>query len=157
MFFNIAFRGMAPFISTRKALLKKIIDSLDIKDDSVVFELGCGKAGFLMEVYKKHPKTRVIGIENDLIPWMIAKIQDALTKKNFQIIKGNFYNSDLKEADFIYCYLLVEVMQKLETKFKKECKPGCIVVSYQFPMHGMEAYKVIEERNGRDKIYFYKM
>ncbi|MCX6796698.1 MAG: hypothetical protein NTW06_04365, partial [Candidatus Falkowbacteria bacterium] len=45
-FFNILFRGFAPYVSTRTEVINKIIDEVDLPDGVTVYELGCGKAGF---------------------------------------------------------------------------------------------------------------
>ena len=48
-FFNIIFRGHAPFISTRPNVINKIFLGLNLPKNfsGQVYELGCGKAGFL--------------------------------------------------------------------------------------------------------------
>ncbi|MFH1661883.1 MAG: class I SAM-dependent methyltransferase [Candidatus Falkowbacteria bacterium] len=77
-FFNILFRGFAPFISTELDVVKKIIDNLDLKDNALVYELGCGKAGFLREFRKRHKNAKLVGVEYSFLPWLIAKIQTSL-------------------------------------------------------------------------------
>ena len=44
----------------------------------------------------------------------------------------NFYQQDLSQADYIFCYLLADDLNQLALKFKKELKPGAIIISNTF-------------------------
>jgi len=155
-FFNIIFRGYAPFISTKSKLIEKIIDGLEYKNSKnfTVYELGCGKAGFLRAFEKRCPQSKLFGVENLFLPWLIAKIQTSLSKSNIKIIKKNLFKVDLGQADLIYCYLNQKMMKKLADKFKQECKPGTKIISYAFSLPNLKPEKEIELEN-RNKIFFY--
>ncbi|OGF25861.1 hypothetical protein A2331_04705 [Candidatus Falkowbacteria bacterium RIFOXYB2_FULL_34_18] len=152
-FYNIVFRSYAPFISTKRNVIKKIVESLNIKEDSIIYELGCGRAGFLRAIGRKYPRAKMFGVEYSFLPFLIAGLQDSLTNNNITILKKNFFKVDLSRADMIYCYLNLETMKRLEEKFKKECKHGAIVVSCSFPMPTVAPQKVIQEKG--ESIYFY--
>lgn len=154
-FYNIIFRGLAPFIATKNKVLKKIISELDIKDDAVVYELGCGKADFLHLMRKKYPKIELVGIEHSLVPYIIAQIRNSIFKKNLKIIRQDFFKIDFSKADIVYCYLNIGTMKRLEEKFKSECKKEARIISYQFPFPNIGPEKVIEADGKRDMIYFY--
>jgi len=155
-FFNILFRGFAPYVSTRTEVINKIIDSIDFKDGERIYELGCGKAGFLRAFEAKNPRGKFVGFEYSFWPYAIAKFQLGLTESNIEIHKKNIFKADLKDADLIYCYLNNKTMQKLEKKFTEECKPGTRIISYQFPLPNKQATKVIDV-NKEDKVYFYTL
>ena len=153
-FYNIIFRGYAPFISSSPQVIARIMAELDLKPGSKVYELGCGKAGFLRAVSKKFPQAECIGIENSPWPYFRAKIQVALSKSKIKIIKNNLFKVNLREADLIYCYLNTYMMRELEKKFRQECQPGVQIISYAFPIPNLKLQKVINLTNNR-KIYFY--
>ncbi len=154
-FFNIIFRGFAPFISSRPKVIKKILNEIDFNHSKLkVYELGCGKAGFLRALEEKKPGWKFVGVENSFLPWLIAKIQTSLNHSKIKILKKNLFHVNLADADLIYCYLNIEMMKKLEEKFKKECKSGARIISYSFAMPNLEPEKVVRMENG-DKIYFY--
>ncbi len=157
-FFNIIFRGYAPFISTKSKLIKRIIDGLEYKNSEnfTVYELGCGQAGFLRAFEKRCPQSKLFGIENLFLPWLIAKIQTSLSKSNIKIIKKNLFKVDLSEANLIYCYLNQKMIKKLADKFKQECKPGTKIISYAFSLPNQKADKEIELEN-KNKIFFYTL
>jgi len=153
-FFNILFRGFAPFISSRPEVIQKILSELKIKEEAIVYELGCGKAGFLRAMEEKYPRTKLIGIEYNLLPYLIAQIQINLHKSKIKIWRKNLFRVNLAKADLIYCYLNQKMMKKLEIKFKEECQSGTKVISYAFTLPTLTPEKVIELEN-KSKIYFY--
>ncbi len=158
-FSYIVFSGYAPFFATSGKILDRIVGELDIKDGATIYELGCGRAGFLRRVEKKFPRmSKLMGVEYFFIPFIIAGIQLALQKSKIKILKKNLFNVNLKEADVIYCFLNKQAMKKLKEKFLKECKRGAQIISYQFSLPDMAPGKVIDiNENNRDKVYFYKI
>ncbi len=156
-FFYVLFRGYAPFISTKKKVLDRVINEIKINDKAVVYELGCGKAGFLHLMRNKFPKAELIGVEFLLLPYLITKTQNSFLKSRIKIIKQNFFKTDLSKADVVYCYLSIKTMKALEGKFKNECRSGAEIISYQFPLPNTKEEKVIEVDGSKDKIYFYRI
>jgi len=154
-FFNIIFRGYAPFISTRPQIIKKILTEINLQQGNKVYELGCGSAGFLRAICDKFPEAEAIGVENAIWPYFLARVQTAIFNKKIKIIRKNLFNVNLSDADLIYCYLNLKTMEMLKEKFNKECKQGTIIVSYQFPLHNFNPTKVVQSE--KDKIYFYKI
>jgi trans-aconitate methyltransferase len=155
-FYNIIFRGFAPFIASKKSVINKIIENLEIKDGQKVYELGCGQANFLRQAERKNPKAKFIGVEYSFLPYVLAETQLSFSNSHINFKKENFYKTDLHDADIVYCYLNVKTMIGLEKKFIAECKPGTQIVSYQFPLPNRTADKVLEiDKN--DKVYFYTL
>ena len=152
--FNMLFRGFAPYVSTRTEVINKIIDQVELKDGETVYELGCGKAGFLRAFEAKNPKAKFIGIEYSFWPYLVAKFQLGLSESKIKILKKNVFKVDLKDADLVYCYLSPSMMEKLEKKFDAECKPGTRIISYQFLMPNKQPAKTIDISAGH-KVYFY--
>jgi len=152
-FYNIVFRGFAPFISTKSKIIKEIIENLEIREDSVIYELGCGQANFLGAIGKRYKKVKMFGIEYSFLPYLLAQLQDVFVKNNITILKRNFFKVDLSKADIIYCYLNLDTMRRLEEKFRKECKKGAVVVSCSFPLPNIKPGKVMKKE--KKNIYFY--
>ena len=154
-FYNILFRGYAPFISSKKEIIKKIISKLELKENGVIYELGCGNAGFLRAARKKFPSAELVGFEYSFLPYVIAQIQNSLSKSKISIRKKNIFKVDLSQADVLYCYLNVLTMKKLEEKIKTEGKSGLKIISYQFPLPDMKIEEILADEKG--KVYFYSL
>ena len=155
-FYNITFRGYAPFIPTGNKAISAAVENISLPETGTVYELGCGQAGFLRELRKKYAKANLYGVEYNLFPYLIGQIQNSLSKSNIQFIKKNFFKVDLSQADAIYCFLSIRTMADLEPKFKAECKPGTKIISYNFTLPNHTPEKVVEMEN-KNKIYFYKI
>ncbi len=155
-FYNMVFRGYAPFISTRKEVIDRIISELDLREDAIVKELGCGKAGFLRALRKKYPKAHLLGYEYSLFPYLAGQIQNSFAKSHLHLFRENIFKTNICDADLVYCYLNIKTMKDLRQKFKQQCKKGTIIVSYQFPLPDMKPEKVVEVDGRKDKVYFYR-
>lgn len=156
-FFQVALGGYAPIIPTKNKVIKRIIKEMSPKDGCAVYELGCGHAGFLRAAENKFPNIKkLVGAEYFFFPYLIGKIQTSLRKSKIKIIKKNCLRLNIGEADIIYCFLNKPMMAKLKEKFKKECKAGTQIISYQFSLPDLEPEKIINlENNKKDKVYFY--
>jgi len=156
-FFNIIFRGFAPYISTKPRVIKKILKEINFNiNKRKVYELGCGKAGFLRALEDRKKEWQYIGVEYSWWAWLVTKIQTSFSKSKIKLLRKNIFKVNLKDADLIYCYLNPQMMKKLEIKFKEECKQGTRIISYAFAMHNLQSEKVVEVKN-RENIYFYRI
>jgi len=154
-FFNILFRGYAPFISTHRRILDKALAEIKLKTNDHVFELGSGDAGFLRAVEEKYPEAKFTGIEYSFLPYLITRFQLALKKSKIKIKKKNFFKVSLEDADLIYCYLNVSMMKKLGKKFQTECKKGTKIISLNFPLPDIEEKKLIHV--DKNRLFFYEI
>lgn len=162
-FYNILFRGYAPFVSTNTEAFKKIINEVEISNDFTIYELGCGRARFLriveemfcQNVFEKHFRLDLIGVENLSSIYLLTKFGRKFQGSAIKLINGDFFSLDLKNADLIYCYLNNETMKNLGEKFIRECKKGTQIISRRFPIPQFIPEKVIEIKNM--KVYFYRI
>lgn len=154
-FYDVVFKGLAPFISTSFRTILVIIKELNLTGKEKVYELGSGRAGFLRAVEEKFGNTELIGVEKSPWPCLLSKFQIAIVRSRIKVICKNFFKINLKDADVIYCFLNVKMMVALEKKIKEECRPGTLIISYCFSMKGMEPEKILKD--GLNNIYFYRV
>jgi len=74
-FYNIVFRGFAPFISTKFEAILTILKDLNLKGSEHVYELGSGKAGFLRAIEQRFGNKNLIGIEYSFFPYILEKFK----------------------------------------------------------------------------------
>lgn len=153
--FNVLAKNHAPFISTRLSIINKIVKEINIKQDAVVLEIGCGEAKFLRILRKLYPNARLIGLEFYIWPLIVAKLKNKIYKSKLELIKTDFLKYDFKNADLLYCFLNVGVMKTLEPKIIKECRPGTKIISYSFLLPNKTPDKIIEVSGIGEKVYFY--
>jgi len=158
-------KAKVPFVSVPSKVLEDIEKALNLKDDSVVYDLGCGDGKVLFYLAKKYSKAKYIGIENSLFPLILAHVRNWWYKKvnkinNIEIIRGDFFDTDLSKATHIFTYLFPKVMDDLLPKLYTELKPGACLVSASFQFTGKKEKEVIDLKRGKyqlaKKIYIYE-
>lgn len=153
--FNLLFRGYAPYFTTRKPILDKILAEVKLDESSVVYELGAGEAPLLKALEHKYPVGELIGVEYALLPWFLGKMQLIILGSRIKLRKINLFRLHLSSATHIYCYLNSEMMEKLEGKFERECKAGTIIISYKFPLPQLQPKKIVQYK--KKEIFIYKI
>jgi len=143
--FLTPFFSKVPFVPVRDAVVDEIVSKMDIRDGSVVYDLGAGDGRVLFACAKKYPKANFIGIERAPFPYLISKILKVfMPRKNLRLKYGNFYKTDLTQATHIFVYLFPKVLDELLPKFEKELKQGSIVYSCDFRFSKKEPIQVLD-------------
>ena len=158
------FRNSVPFVTSPGAVLDNVAKAMNIIDNSVVYDLGCGDGRILTHLSKMNKNAKYIGIENNIFPIIIAKAESYLNfKKNgikVDIVSGDFFKQDLSDATHIFTYLYPSMMDKLLPKFEKELKPGTRLVSLSFQFSGKKPVENINLNRSKYKlgreIYIYE-
>jgi SAM-dependent methyltransferase len=150
------FKNKVPFVTASNAILKDIAKALEVKDSSVVYDLGCGDGRILLYLSRLNPKARYIGIENNILPLLLARVESFLYKKKtgneIKIINGDFFKQDLSNATHIFTYLYPNIMDELLPKFEKELKPGTKLVSLSFKFSGKNYSNEVDLMRSKYKL-----
>lgn len=150
------FRVKVPFVPTPKKNIQKTIDTFDLQPGQIFYDLGCGDGRFLIEA-EKHG---VVATGFEISPWAYFKclVNLIIHKSKANVKFKNFYQEDLSKADAVVCFLLIDVMPKVEKKLLQELRSGAKVVSYGFEMPSWKPVKIIETNTNNkkaSKIYMY--
>ena len=89
---------------------------------------------------------------------LTARTRNLLHSKA-EIRARNFFQADLSQADYVFCYLFPDVMHDLSQKLKDELKPGARAASANFPLPGWSPYLVVRPKGAlnHDPIYLYEV
>lgn len=150
------FLTRVPFAPTPEKRVKIVFDNLNLKAGQIFYDLGCGDGRFLLEAERRGIKAT--GFE--VSPWVYLRAKLNLWKNHCQakIIYKNFYSVNLADADGIFCFLMDEVMPKVERKLEKELTTGTKVAAYGFALPNWQPEKIIDlnpPNKKSSKIYFY--
>ena len=148
----------APYVPTSNKQLEKIFKSLKLKKGDRFVELGSGD-GRLTRYAVKTYGVSGIGIDiNPLLVWwsqFLAKRDHATCEAQF--LRRNVFNYSLKDVDYLYIFLMPELIVKLLPKFKKELKKGVIIISHGFKIVGYEKHLIHKEPDKSFSTYYYKV
>lgn len=146
-------------IPAHKKGIAKALELADIKPNEKFYDLGCGDGRVLVEAVKKY-NCYGIGYELMLPYYLLAKTRAKLSGKGEKInlrLK-NIFQSDIENADVIFCFLSPGLMQKMSKYLKtKKLKRGARIISYAFRINDMEPKKKINQSNENWNIYLYKL
>lgn len=149
-------RNRVPFVMASRGVMEDVCKALQIKDDSVVYDLGCGDGRILFYLSSQNKKAKYIGIENNILAVMLAKLGSILNQKKtnnkVKIINGNFFKHDLSEASHIFVYLYPNMMDDLLLKFDRELKKGTRLVSLSFQFTNKRPIAEIDLNRSKYKL-----
>lgn len=131
-----SFRKKTRFTPVPNSILKEIEGVLIIKDNSILYNLGCGDGRVLFYLLKQNSKAEYIGVEDNLFLLSSAYLRNWWNKKRnknvIKIIKGDFFKQDLSKATHIFTYLDPKSIDDLLPKLDQELKPGTRLISLNF-------------------------
>lgn len=156
--FSTIFLKRAPFVPAPRVMIDHLPSLVDLDKSSVVYDLGCGDGRVLRSLHRHFPTARYIGIENDLFPYLLARLFNwRITSNRFTIKRKNFFAEDLSSATHVVIYLFPEVMDQLLPKLTKELRPGTMLVSFDFPFTDKKSERVITAPElGRHQLFVYR-
>lgn len=184
--YHIAGRAQGATPGSRESLLygemlfktwQKIVERVKPKDGAVFYDLGSGTGRVVLQSHLLFNFKKSVGIElleglhnkacelqkhfNKIIKPQISHL---LGDKEMQLIQGNIFDADLRDADFIllpHPFKNEDDFLALEEKFLHELKPGTKIVTLIRELHnpaftslGFENY---EFSWGKSGTYFFEV
>ena len=142
----------APWVPTSYRTTKKMLELSKVKQEDIVYDLGCGDGRVIIEAARSFG-AKAVGIEIDPIRfiWTKTKILLLGLSGKVNVLRGNFFKINISDADVVAIYLLQETNIKLIDKFIKELRPGTRIVSNTFTLPGLEVINYDEKM----KIFVY--
>ena len=147
-----------PYVPTNKNVLDKVLAAMELREDDVLYDLGCGDGRVVIEAVKKYRIRKGVCIEarENLVREARIKAREAGVEDRVVIIKGDFFEVDVSEATVVYLYLLTSVNERLKPKLERELRPGARVVTLDFHVPGWRPVKVYGDGVGWQRtIYVY--
>jgi tRNA A58 N-methylase Trm61 len=151
---------MVPFVATPDIVVHRMLTLAEIKPGESVFDLGAGDSRILFSAVRNFA-AKAFGVE--LHP---ARYQDILDRidaeqirDSVKMIRGDFNDVSLADADVVTLYLLTSVNSLIKPKFERELKAGSRVVSHDFPIRGWIPIRTetVRDRYNTHEIYVYKI
>jgi hypothetical protein len=106
-------------------------------------DVGCGDGRVLARLAAAHPDYRFEGIEQALVPWLLARIRCWAGKIECRIRRGNLWKLHLGAYDIVYAYLSPAVMPEFWAKARQEMRPGSLLVS-AFEIPGLKPNRSVQ-------------
>ena len=148
-------RQRPPYVPTSDAALSAMLDCAQPLEHELAFDLGCGDGRLLIESTRLY-KTRGIGVELDKEVAALARaaVNSAGLTHAIDIEVEDLFETDLEDADIVYCYLNQYLMAQLEEKFERELKDAR-VISHHFELPHKKASALSQQVRG-SRIFVYR-
>jgi ubiquinone/menaquinone biosynthesis C-methylase UbiE len=123
------------FVPTPQLVVNEMLKMAKVTKDDVIYDLGCGDGRIVITAAKMFG-ARGVGVDLDpnLIKISNMHAREKGVRNLVKFIKGDLFQTDLKEASVVALYLTPELNVRLRPKFFRELKPGARVVSNDFNM-----------------------
>lgn len=145
------------FIPTPQTAIDVLLDTLNVNEFDVIYDLGCGDGQILTTAALKHG-AQGIGIDIDPI-----RVQEAQTKADelgisdrVKFQEADLFASRFEEASIVILYLLPHLNLKLRPALFEQLRPGTRIVSIDFDMGDWLPEKVIKlDIEEESTLYFW--
>lgn len=137
-----AWYGAPPISSPRHELWRDYADA-----DKTFLDLGCGSGTLCL---RAAPHFRhVYGMERSPFYYVVSWLR-SWRYKNITIIYGNMLTRPWPVTDYIYCYLMPELLGQLRPKLQQS---KAVILSYAFPIPQLKPSKVIKQQGKQLFVY----
>jgi len=124
----------APFVATPHEVVRKMLEVAQLSDSDVIADLGCGDGRVLVTAVKEFGVKKAFGYElrEDLYKKTLSEVDRLTLSKKVQVINGDLFSADIREATVITLYLTSSANERLKQKLMSEAQSGARVVSHDF-------------------------
>jgi hypothetical protein len=123
-----------PTLSSSRSETSAIVDLLrevKLPARAVIVDLGSGWGRLVVALARAFPDASVQGVERSPFPYLVSGVR-ARRLPNVSLRRGDFFRSDLRDADAVTCYLMPSLMVRVGELLDRSVKPGTHVVSNAF-------------------------
>lgn len=147
--------SVAPYVSSPEEVVRKMLDTAQLKKGETLYDLGCGD-GRIVVMAARDYMAKAFGVEirEDLVSTAREQLKRFNLEGRVQIIQGDLFEADLSKADVVTIYLTSSANEKLKHKLGRELRPSTRVVSHDFSIAGWKPTEISEEPHGHT-IYLY--
>jgi len=145
----------AMFHPSARIRVRTFLDHVPMKENELLIDIGCGDGRVLREAARRYG-VRSLGFEVNPLAYVLARLR-TIAFKGIEVKMRNFWKTDIRAADVVFCYLFPDVMERLARKLEGELRPGARVVSCNFSLPGWRHSEVLYPQSSLhgDPIYLY--
>ena len=145
----------APYLGTPKKKIRRALSLASLKPGEHFYDLGSGDGRSLIIAAREH-QARATGFELWYFLYLWSKVSIFLhsCSDKARVYWKNFYQTDISNADVIFCFLTPKAYRRLKDKFNKELKNGTRIVTFSSPLGFWKPQQIITFSD-KSKLFFY--
>ena len=139
------------FVPTPEAVAYEMLQLAGTTARDVVYDLGSGDGRIPILAAQKYG-ARGVGVELDprLVEISRQVARDVELADRVTFLEADLFDADISSATIVALYLSANVNAKLESKLRRDLRPGTRIVSHQFPIGDWPPEKVVRASDGTD-------
>lgn len=148
---------LAPYNPSGMEVVDIAIKLLDIQDNDIFYDLGCGDGRLLITSCQLNKLIKCVGIEYDIDIYnkAIELVNKYELAEQITILHDNVLNIDFDNATKLFIYLIPDGIKQLKDKLVNALERDAIIVTYVFSIPDIQPNQVIVYKSST-KIYLYK-
>jgi SAM-dependent methyltransferase len=141
------FKGAAP-IPSRRSTVTSMLRLAELSPGQKLYDLGSGDGRILFAAAKQGAECT--GFEINPFLYWYTRIRAWLARASkVRVLRADFWNKPIGEADVVTVYLVPSAMARLQAKAKAEMKPGTRIIAGVYPFPDWPPVK----QDGRAYLY----
>ena len=144
------YRTQVPYYPSTKPVWLAIERLLPSDRPVACIDIGSGLGGLVLHLANRRVDSKFTGVEIAPLPWLVSYLR-AGTLRNAHFLRNKYEIMDFSEFDVVFAYLSPAAMSAVWIKAKREMRPGSMLISYEFPINGVEADLSINPRDSADQ------
>jgi hypothetical protein len=132
LLFWSTFRTQVPYYPSGPWVWNEVARLLPPERPVCAIDIGSGLGGLVLELTRRRPDSRFVGIELAPLPWLVSRLRAALSGSSARFVRGDYEDLDFANYDAVFAYLSPAAMSALWRKAAREMRPGSILLSYEF-------------------------
>lgn len=132
------FRTQVPYYPSTQRVWDAVDKLLPQGRPARFIDIGSGLGGLVMHLAARRPESDFVGIEVAPLPWLVSTFRARLGNSASRFILGDYGRLDFAGYDVVFAYLSPAAMPALWDKARAEMRHGSLLLSYEFPIHGVD-------------------
>lgn len=151
------FRTQVPFYPSGPAVWEAVAGLLPQHQVIRFVDVGSGLGGLVLNLAGRRPESTFVGIEVAPLPWLASFLRARSRRSSGRFIRGDYFSLDFARYDVVFAYLSPAAMPALRDKAKAEMRSGTLLLSYEFPIPGLEPDNITSPNPGGPALYNWRM
>jgi len=151
------FRTQVPFYPSMPIVWQQVLTLIPQHQPVRIIDIGSGLGDMSMHIAEKRPDCLVDGVEIAPLPWLVSVIRSKLKGSRVDFKLGDYHALDFANYDLVFAYLSPAAMTDLWQKAQTQMRPGSLLVSYEFEIHGAEPMQLIQLDDHKRALYVWKI
>ncbi|HEY0847084.1 MAG TPA: class I SAM-dependent methyltransferase [Noviherbaspirillum sp.] len=147
------FRTQVPYYPSTAPVWNAVDASLPQGRPLRIIDIGSGFGGLVLHLARSRPESEVMGIEAAPLPWLASLLRARLMRSPARFVRGDYGRLDFADHDVVFAYLSPAAMPTLWEKACAEMQPGSLLISFEFPIPGVEPDVIVRPTRGGPALY----